>query len=85
MVGRAWLSKALIQLSLDLFKVALHSFPGSFFGLRWPSPHGRHGWVNGDLQEGLCQGGPSQNAAASALVPVVNSCWLEPPQETLQH
>ena len=36
--------------------------------------------VNGKLQEGLRQGGPS-----SAPIPVVSPCQPTPPQEALQH
>ena len=41
--------------------MGLHSLPGSFFDLRRPNPqiYGLYGQVNGKLQEGLCQGGPS--------------------------
>ena len=44
-----------------------------------------YGWVNGDLQERLHQGRHSQTAAASATVPVLNSSWPMPPQNTVQH
>ena len=40
----------------------------------------QYGRVNGELQEGLHQGGPS-----SAPIPVVRPCWPTPPQETFQH
>ena len=50
--------------------------PWQLFGLRWPSPgvFELYGKVNGNLQEGICQSGPSQTAAASAPVPVVSPC-----------
>ena len=44
-----------------------------------------YGRVDGELQEGLRQGGPSQPDAASAPIPVVSPCPPTPPQETLQH
>ena len=64
----------------------MYSLPGSFFGLRRPSPlvFGLCGLVNGDLQEDLCQRGPSQTAAASSPIPVVSPCQPTPPRETLQ-
>ena len=62
------------------------ALPPWFFGLRWPSlgVYGLYGRVNGDLQEGLHQGGLSRTAA-SAPVPVMSPCPPTPPQETLQH
>ena len=73
LVGKALLSKALIQLSL-IAGVALP--PWYLFGLRQPSPgvYRLSGRVNGDVQEGLCHGGLSGSAAASALIPVLGPC-----------
>ena len=72
LVGRALLSKAVIQLSADGW-----GFDSSLlFGLRQhcPGVYRLCGRVNGDLQEGLCHGGLSGSAAASALIPVVGPC-----------
>ena len=49
-----------------------------------PEVYGRYGRVNGGLQEGLHQGGPSRTAAASVF-PVVSPCQPMTPQETLWH
>ena len=67
MAGWALLSEALIQLSADGWGCT----PLQLFALRWPSP-GIYRLVNGELQEGLCQGGPSwlDADAASAPIPV---------------
>ena len=40
-------------------------------------------WINGDLQEGLCQGVTFWTAAASTPVLVVSPCWLTSLQDTL--
>ena len=55
--------------------------PCLFFGLRWSSPwaYRLYGQVNGDLQEGLCQGRPSRTAAACASIPLVSPCQSMPP------
>ena len=39
-----------------------------------PGVYRLYGRVNGELQEGLCQGGPS-----SAHIPVMRPCQLTPP------
>ena len=55
--------------------MGLHSLPGSC--LAWGDPAlrcGVYGRVNGDLLEGLHQGGPSWTAASSAPDPVVSPC-----------
>ena len=83
LVGRALLSKAVIQLSADGWGFD----PSLLFGLRQhcPGVYRLYGRVKDDLQEGLCQGGPSQTATASAFIPVVSPWQPTPPQETLQH
>ena len=83
LVGRVLLSKAL---SSYLMMSGVVLPPWWLSGLRRPSPGvcELYGRVNTDFQEGY-QGRPSQTAAASALVPVVNPCQPTPPQETLQH
>ena len=83
LVGKALLSKTLIQLSVD----GWGGTPSLLFGLRQPSPgvYRFYSRVKGNLQEGLCQKGPSGTAAASATVSVVGPCHPLPPQETLQH
>ena len=48
-----------------------------------PEVYGHYGRVNGGLQEGLHQGGPSRTAAASVPVPAMSPCCLRPPQVTL--
>ena len=70
LVDRALLSKALIQLFANGWSCT------PFLVVVWPkqlSPgdSGLCGRINGKLQEGLCQVGPSQTAAASAPTPVV--------------
>ena len=50
-----------------------------------PEVYGRYGRVNGGLQEGLHQGGPSRTAAANVPVPVMSLLQLTSPQETLKH
>ena len=47
-----------------------------------PEVYGHYGRVNGGLQEGLHQGGPSRTAAASVPFPVVSPCQPMTPQET---
>ena len=71
---RALLSKALIQLSADGWGWTLSLV------VVWSSPGicGLYGRLNGELQETLCQGGPS-----SAPVPVVSPCRSTLPQEAL--
>ena len=55
--------------------------PCLFFGLRRSSPwaYRLYGRVNGDLQEGLCQGRSSRTAAACASIPLVSPCQSKPP------
>ena len=65
LVDRAFLNKALIRLSVNGwgFTPSLVVF--------WPEatqPCGLCAQVNGSLQEGLCQGGPSRTAAASTPI-----------------
>ena len=71
-VGRALLSKTLIQLSANGWGCApslVVVCPEA------TQPYVRlYGRVDGDLQEGLHQGGPSRPAAAGAPVPVVSPC-----------
>ncbi|KAB0348165.1 hypothetical protein FD754_013022 [Muntiacus muntjak] len=64
-----------------------HCAPSLLFGLRQhcPGVYRLCGRANGDLQEGLCQGGPSQTAVASAFILVVSPWQPTSPQETLQH
>ena len=56
-----------------------------FSGEKMLSSPGVYCRVNGELQECLNQGGPSQPAAASAPIPVVSPCQPTPPQEAPQH
>ena len=58
---------------------------GLGLGMRLHSPGvcGLCGWVNGELQEGLCQGRPSQPDTACASNPLVSPCQFMHPQETL--
>ena len=84
LVGRALLSKALIQLSAK----GLGCIPSLI--VVWPEGtqarvYGLYGRVNGDLQEGVHQAGLSQPAAAIAAVPVMIPCQTMHPQEALQH
>ena len=54
--------------------VGLHPLPDSC--LAWGSSAlGATVELTGELQEGLCQGGPSWPNAASVPVPVVSPCW----------
>ena len=54
--------------------VRLHPLPESY--LAWGSSAlGATVGLTGELQEGLCQGGPSWPNAASVPVPVVSPCW----------
>ena len=70
LVGRALLSKALIQLSADgwgctpSLEVVWPERPSPVYGL--------YGRVNGDLQEGFHQRAPSQTTATCVPVPVVS-------------
>ena len=84
--GRDWvsfslLSEALIQLSADGWWMGVVLPSCLLFGLRRPSPgaYRLYGRVNGDLQEGLCQGGLSRTAAACAPIPLVSPCQPKPP------
>ena len=84
LVGRALLSKTLIQLYVDGWGYIPFWY---LFGFRGPSTEvcGFYGRVNSKLQEGLHQGRPSRPVAASGPVPVVRPCQPRTPQETLQH
>ena len=73
LVGRALLRKALIQLS------AVEWCYTPSLVVVWPEAtqpgvYRLYGKVNGELQEGLYQGGPS-----SAPIPLVSPCQLTPP------
>ena len=61
--------------------------PWALFGLRDPAlgSAGLYGKVNGDLQEGLCQGGTFPGCCGQGPVPRLSSCWPAPAQEALQH
>ena len=74
-VGRAVLSKILIQLSSDGWGCA----PSPVVWSEVPSL-GLYGRVNGDLQ-----GEPSRIVAAFVPVPAASHSQLTPLQETLQH
>jgi len=67
LVGRALLSKAVIQLSADGWGFD----PSLLFGLRQhcPGVYRLYGRVNGDLQEGLCQGGAFPDCYCQCLHP----------------
>ena len=59
----------------------------ALFGLRDPAlgSAGLYGKVNGNLQEGLCQGGTFPGCCGQGPVPRLSSCWPAPAQEALQH
>ena len=71
LMGKAVLSKALIQLSADQWGGAV------FLLVIWPEMTqlcGLDGRVSGNLQEDLCQGIPSRTAAASTPLPTASHC-----------
>ena len=84
LVGRAMLSKSLIQLSADGWGCVS---PCWLFGLEWPSPrvYSLFGGANGEFQEGLCQHVPPRTAATSSPVPTPGYCQSRPLRETLKH
>ena len=81
LVDRAFLSKALIQLSADEWDCPPSLVVWS--EVTHPRIYWLYGRVKGKLQGDLCQRGPSRIAAARVSVPVMSLCWPMPLQETL--